>query len=260
MIPRLFLFGFLGAFFAAMAARATSAPSANCNNPNVAPQAIHAASLVYPTSAVALNLGTRVAIVEVVIDASGSLVEAKIVRSTGNAAMDQAALDAVHSSTFSPGTADCVPAKRAGVVRYVFNPLSRPKFQPPAGWTSWPDQEPDSARIGPANAALLQVWKRGQDALFLFERQGNEALDTSKLASEHGTVLEKTSVRICNGTQDADFVAVRRREPDPMQGYWATLLALTQSDEYVVDYYSPVGNPPDSEVKNAMLSLCVPKP
>jgi TonB family protein len=258
MIPRLLLFGLLVACYAAAIAKASATTDAGCTNPNVAPQAVRAASLVYPPSAAALHLGARVAIVEVVIDSSGALLETNIVRSTENAAMDQAALDAARASAFSPATVNCVPVKRAAVVRYVFNPASNPTFEPPAGWTAQLNAAPDTPLVGIGNGAFFGGWKREHNVLFLFERAGTETVDASKLAGADATVAESTSVRTCNGTQDANFVAIRRGQTDPMPGYWALLLASTQSDEYVVSYYSREGTPPDIDVKNSMLSLCAP--
>jgi TonB family protein len=259
MIPRLFLFGFAVALYVTSAAKGMAA-DAGCSNPNTVPQAVHVASLVYPPSAVALHLGARVAVVEVVIDTTGALVETKILQSTGNAALDQAALDAVRATTFAPGTINCTPVKRAGVVRYVFNPPSLPTFTPPVGWIIRESfGAPDAPIVGSGNGAIFGAWRRGSDALFLSERAGNEPLDATKLAGEHGTVLENTSLRSCNDTEDANFIVVRRNGPQSEPGYWAMLVVPTQSDEYTVGYYSPGGTPPDTGVKNAMLSLCAPK-
>jgi TonB family protein len=219
---------------------------------------VHVASLVYPPSALALHLGPRTAVVEIVIDSSGALVETRIVQTTGNAAMDQAALDAAHGNSFSPGTINCVPVKRAGVVRYVFNPPSLPTFTPPAGWTKRASLGAPEAPMVAGNGAIFGAWQRAHEVMFLYERAGNGAIDASKLAGEHGTILENTSLRSCDDTEDAEFFVVRRDEPQ-MPGYWAMLVVPTQNDEYTVDYYSPGGTPPDVGVKNAMLSLCAPK-
>jgi TonB family protein len=94
---------------------ATTGPM--CSNPNAEASVIDAMSPAYPDSARDLGLGLVSAFVEVTIDAQGRLVDAKIYRSSSNAAIDQAALRAARQSSYAPKIVDCVPVDG----RYIFH-------------------------------------------------------------------------------------------------------------------------------------------
>jgi len=73
--------------------------------------------------------------VQVIVDADGSVQGARIYKSDGNAKLEQAAIEAARSSTFSPKIIDCNPARSS----YLF----RANFSPPAA----------SASVMPSSAA-----------------------------------------------------------------------------------------------------------
>jgi TonB family protein len=60
--------------------------------------------------------------VEVTIDAQGRLVDTKIYRSSGNAAIDQAALRAARQSSYAPKIVDCVPVEGTYIFHADFQP------------------------------------------------------------------------------------------------------------------------------------------
>jgi TonB family protein len=64
--------------------------------------------------------GTVVATVAVTLDTSGNVIAATIYQSSGDAALDQAAIDAAKRSTYSPGAADCKPAGGTFAVQFQF--------------------------------------------------------------------------------------------------------------------------------------------
>ncbi|HTU69199.1 MAG TPA: energy transducer TonB [Candidatus Baltobacteraceae bacterium] len=257
MIPRLFLFGVI--LIASLATRANA-----CARPDREPQALYTPPLAYPASALAEHVGTRMVLVEVVIDSTGELKNAKILRTSGNAAIDMSALLAARQSNFAAAIANCVPVAREAVMRFVFNAPAgtvgaRPTFSPPAGWTERP------IGGGFANGPYLPfgIWLRRGDMLMLSGGESSDTLSSLKivqtLTGARAKILENGIVEICRRTQKAALVTFTRNAPDPQQGYWAVLIVPDQGTEYVAAYYSPAGDPPDPAVIDAMKSTCVPQ-
>jgi TonB family protein len=103
----------------------TPSPAATkCTGAYHTARVIAARSPMYPVSAVALHLPKKTVYVAVTIDAMGSLVQSKIWRTSGNAAMDAAALEAARESTFAPATRKCAPVTSKAAMRFVFNPVT----------------------------------------------------------------------------------------------------------------------------------------
>ena len=80
---------------------------------------IHRVQPEYPEMAKEQNIqGT--AVVLITIGPSGNVVNASIAESSGNAALDKAALQAAQASTFKPPLANGVPTTRQYKIEYVF--------------------------------------------------------------------------------------------------------------------------------------------
>jgi TonB family protein len=93
-----------------------------CSNPNAEASVIDAMSPAYPDSARDLGLDVVSVFVEVTIDAQGRLVDTKIYRSSGNAAIDQAALREARQSSYAPKIVDCVPVEGTYIFHADFQP------------------------------------------------------------------------------------------------------------------------------------------
>jgi TonB family protein len=78
----------------------------------------------YPQSAKPLGLGPVTVQIEVTIDASGNLAGAHVYKSSGNAAIDQAALQAASGSKYSPRLVNCQAVTGYYLFRSDFQPDS----------------------------------------------------------------------------------------------------------------------------------------
>jgi len=103
---------------ASPAIAATPAPS--CANPNQDASVSEAVAPDYPDSARDLGYAAVSVLVQVTLDAKGTLVDAKIARSSGIAAFDQSALRAARESTYAPRIANCQPAAGTYIFRADF--------------------------------------------------------------------------------------------------------------------------------------------
>ena len=83
------------------------ADAPTCNTPNAAVTLIHAATPSYPDSARDLGLGPVTVVIQVAVNADGSLASAHILTSSHNFAVDQAALNAIRTSMYSPMISNC---------------------------------------------------------------------------------------------------------------------------------------------------------
>ena len=77
---------------------------------------------VYPQSVKALNLGLLASEVEITVDPSGKVASAGIYKSSGNAAVDAAALQAANGSSYAPKLFKC----QAVAGNYLFKALFEP--------------------------------------------------------------------------------------------------------------------------------------
>jgi periplasmic protein TonB len=97
-------------------------PKPACANPNVEATVTNPVQPDYPESARDLGLGAVTAEVEVTVGPSGNLISAKIYKSAGNMAIDQAALRAARQSPYSPKLVDCSPTQGDYLFRADFQP------------------------------------------------------------------------------------------------------------------------------------------
>jgi len=106
---------------APMPAHTPVAAATKCWAAESAPRVVRAESPMYPDSVAVLHLPSKTVYVAVTIDASGRLARATVLQSSGNGALDAAALDAARRSSFAPGTRKCVPVTRRAAMRFIFN-------------------------------------------------------------------------------------------------------------------------------------------
>jgi TonB family protein len=83
------------------------ADAPTCTTPNHGVVMVKAAELRYPDSARNLGLGPVKILVQIAINPDGSVKSAKIVQSTYNLALDEAALQAAARSVYSPMIVNC---------------------------------------------------------------------------------------------------------------------------------------------------------
>lgn len=76
----------------------------------------------YPDSARAQGAGSAIVLVHVTVGLDGSVRWATVTKSSGNAAMDQAALEAARASQYTPKTINCSPTYGDFIFRAEFNP------------------------------------------------------------------------------------------------------------------------------------------
>jgi TonB family protein len=98
-------------------ADAIAAPPLNCARSVVEPVGRYLASPSYPDSALGLAIGTVTVVVDVTLNADGSVASTLVAKSSGTPAIDVAALQAARSSTYAPKFINCV-ATDGGV--YIF--------------------------------------------------------------------------------------------------------------------------------------------
>jgi len=111
------------------AGQGTASPSPATPAPTLAPACAnptHDATVTnpqvpdYPSSARDLNLGPVTVQVEVTVSATGSLVDAKIYKSSGNFAIDRNALLAARQSSYAPAAKNCTPVQGHYLFRMDF--------------------------------------------------------------------------------------------------------------------------------------------
>jgi periplasmic protein TonB len=97
-------------------------PKPACSNPDVEAAVLNAVQPDYPESARDLGLGEVTAEIKVTVGSSGNLEAAAIYKSSGNSAVDQAALRAARQSSYSPKIVNCEPAAGDYLFRADFQP------------------------------------------------------------------------------------------------------------------------------------------
>lgn len=93
------------------------AAASSCNRD---PAIVKLADANVPKAYYAQLSGTHVAIVAVTLDANGNVADAHIYQSTGDATLDNAAIDAAKRSTFSAGEVNCAPSGGTFGVQFQF--------------------------------------------------------------------------------------------------------------------------------------------
>jgi TonB family protein len=96
----------------------TEAPA--CADPNRDAVASNVVSPEYPSSE--SGIGSVAVLVAVTIDAAGGVSDVRVSQSSGNAAIDQAALRAARASSYRPRLVNCVPSAGTYIFRAEFSP------------------------------------------------------------------------------------------------------------------------------------------
>jgi len=139
-----------GVFAIPVAARA-------CPEPNRDAAVTKAEEPEYPQSAKPLGLGPVSVQIEVTVDASGNLVGARVYKSSGNQAIDEAALHAASRSRYSPKVINC----QAVTGDYLF----RSDFEPDS-YASLPADIPRASQWENPfcnGSAIVVPWDEGQN-------------------------------------------------------------------------------------------------
>jgi TonB family protein len=95
-----------------------------CNQPDHDVTLVRTASTQYPDSARDLGLGPLTAIVVVTVDANGTVTSATISKSSGNGAVDRAAITAARLSAYAPQLVSCVATGGIFAFNAQFDPGS----------------------------------------------------------------------------------------------------------------------------------------
>jgi TonB family protein len=93
-----------------------------CANPDVEATVTDPVQPDYPESARDLGLGAVTLEVEVTVGANGNFIGAQVYKSSGNMAIDQAALLAARESSYSPRMVDCQPTQGGSLFRAFLQP------------------------------------------------------------------------------------------------------------------------------------------
>ncbi len=103
---------------------ATPAPTPKpaCANPNQEATATQVMSPEYPQSALDLGLGPVAVLVQVTIGPTGNLVDASVYKSSGNMAIDRAAVRAARQSQYAPKLVNCQPTTGTYIFHADFTP------------------------------------------------------------------------------------------------------------------------------------------
>ena len=101
-----------------------STPKPQCQTPFKDATMTSQVAPEYPESAKEANLGPVVVIVKLTLSPSASVLSTSIISSSGNSAIDQAALLAARQSSYSPKIEDCKPVEGSYSFRASFDPSS----------------------------------------------------------------------------------------------------------------------------------------
>ncbi len=93
--------------------------AAQCAEPNAEAKAVHTVTPAYPREAASKALEGGVT-VRVTIGVNGSVTAASVLKTSGNAALDAAAVAAAKASTFTPKTVNCAPTPASYAFHVMF--------------------------------------------------------------------------------------------------------------------------------------------
>jgi TonB family protein len=204
----------------------------------------------FPDSARGLGLGPMTVLIQVIVGPSGTPIAAMLYRSSGNMAIDQAALRAARASTYAPKLVNCAPAQGNCIFRAEFNP----------------------GESGPLPTVMLSNnWKRASDRSWTL---GTATINIYSIANFSGvaylrasteTVLKRSGVtpvfddiiRVCSNTRDAWRLASVARSGSN-SAVTVTVVMESAGKGYGAWYSAPGTTVPDN-VMNALLTLCPPK-
>ncbi len=98
---------------------ATSAPAVPCNRDATVSREV---SPDYPQDARGLGLGQVTAVIRVYLTPQGKIAGLRVVNSSGNGEIDQAALRSAAASTYLPRIKNCKPAFGLYLFKVTFDP------------------------------------------------------------------------------------------------------------------------------------------
>ena len=110
--------GTAGGTAAAPAATPAATQKPSCESPNSEARTVTKAKPDYPASALMQGI-TGTAEIAVTLDATGQVQSLAVARTSGNRALDEAALSAARNSSYAPETRECEPV--AGTYRFIAN-------------------------------------------------------------------------------------------------------------------------------------------
>ncbi|GAC1389098.1 MAG: hypothetical protein NVSMB31_04480 [Vulcanimicrobiaceae bacterium] len=105
-------------------AASTPTPKPQCATPFKDASAVNLVSPEYPETAREANIGPAVVIVKISLSASASVLDASVLSSSGNGALDRAAVLAAKQSSYAPKIVDCAPVAGDYSFRANFDPSS----------------------------------------------------------------------------------------------------------------------------------------
>ncbi|MDQ6929815.1 MAG: TonB family protein [Candidatus Eremiobacteraeota bacterium] len=100
----------------------TPTPKPACATPMKDATMVNGVSPEYPESAREANLGPVTVVVKIVLSASAGVLDASVIQSSNNSAVDRAAISAAKQSSYSPKVENCAPVQGSYSFRANFDP------------------------------------------------------------------------------------------------------------------------------------------
>lgn len=100
----------------------TPTPKPACADPSKEATMVNGVTPEYPDSAKEQNLGPVTVVVKITLSASASVIDASIIQSSSNNAIDRAALSAARQSSYSPKLENCAPVSGSYSFKANFDP------------------------------------------------------------------------------------------------------------------------------------------
>jgi TonB family protein len=205
-------------------APATSGATLTCANPSHEAIVTKAVRPAYPMSAWTLGLGYRSVQVLINVDASGDVGGAGIYRTSGNHALDEAAIQAALHSKYTAKRVDCVAVRSAYLFRVDFETAGTPSAADVA-------RAADASWDNPfcAASAVVVSWDAARETYPI------GASDTYLLyvtANAHTSYAARITMVGQNAAYEIDVPRTNSARPS---GYIVTLPKTLAIDHYFVD-------------------------
>lgn len=224
-----------------------------CANPN---QDAHVVSAVNPELPQSAHLrGSTMVLVEVSIRSNGLLKTSTIYKSSGNVAIDDAALKAARASIYAPKIVQCVPTEADYLFRMDFRgtPLAPPTIAVPPGW------QPGRFN-GKSQYATLSWSDVPQHQLILRWQASAMNIDDVRKTGLYGALPAQRieDVRLCNGTQ-AGLRSFHETNGSEDRSPAAVMEVLVANGVlYTAAFLAYDHQPPGAAVQKALDSFCAP--
>ena len=216
---------------------------------------VTAAPLQAPPSARHLQ-GPVTVLVELALSATGGVKDARIFKSSGDSAIDDAALKAARATVYMPRTVHCAATEGRYVFRADFNGVqpSPPTITIPAGWQ--PGRFNDDPKLhalswsdAPTHQLILQ-WRTDTRTI--------DQVRASELNAAGGLRADATvNVTLCNGTQSGvRFI----HHPTAQLPEGIVEVVMVNGVMYSAAYLGYDGAKPSQSVLTALDSFCAPVP